>query len=184
MADKKSQESQDPAAIWVEPSRLKPWDGNPRQNDAAVPRIAESIREFGFGAPIVAQAKTERIIAGHTRLKAAMQLGLDLVPVRYLDVTDAQAMRLTVADNKLGEIAEWDNEKLVELLKGATLNDAMSMGFELSELDKLMKLDAPATQEDLEIRYQIVVSCDDEGQQAELLERFESEGLSVKALMA
>lgn len=181
MGEKKAVEA---AAIWVDPSRLKPWASNPRQNDGAVPRVMESIREFGFAAPIVAQSGTERVIVGHTRLKAALALGLTSVPVRYLDVTDAQADRLTVADNKLGEIAEWDNDKLIELLKDATLADAMSMGFELSELDKLMKLDSPAEQNDLEIRYQIVVSCDDENHQAELLERFENEGLNVKALMA
>ena len=116
MGEKKAVEA---AAIWVDPSRLKLWADNPRHNDGAVPRVMESIREFGFAAPIVAQSGTERVIAGHTRLKAALALGLTSVPVRYLDVTDAQADRLTVADNKLGEIAEWDNDKLIELLKDA-----------------------------------------------------------------
>lgn len=176
--------SKDTAAIWVDPKRLRPWVHNPRNNDVAVPRVAESIREFGFAAPIVAQAKTERVIAGHTRLKAALALGLESVPVRYLDVTDAQADRLAVADNKLGEIAEWDEVGLAKLLKDATIHEAMSMGFEPNELAKLMKVDAPAEQTDIDVRYQIVIACSDESEQAELLERFESEGLDCKALMA
>lgn len=174
------------AAVFVAIDSLVPWDQNPRNNDGAVPRVAESIREFGFGAPIVAQRSTNRVLAGHTRLKAAASLGLKEVPVRFLDLTDEQATRLTVADNKLGEIAEWDEEKLVEILRQSTLDSAMSMGFELKDLAKLM--DSGAKDDaglvgDMSVKFQILIECDSEEQQAELLERFEVDGLTCRALM-
>lgn len=107
--------SKEPAAVWVATDALRPWDKNPRRNEAAVDRVAASIQRFGFGSNIVARRSGE-IIAGHTRWLAAKKLGLVEVPVRYLDLSDADAHALAIADNKLGEIAEWDDEKLQEVM--------------------------------------------------------------------
>ena len=122
------------AAEWVAPEKLKPWVRNPRKNDLAVADVVRSIEQFGFGAPIVARRATGEIIAGHTRLKAALRLKLDRVPVRYLDVSEEDAHRLALADNKLGEIAAWDDLELGELL------DELGVvpGFEQSDLDRLL----------------------------------------------
>lgn len=62
------------AAEWISPTKLKPWRGNPRHNDATVDRVCESIRRWGFGAPLVARRENKELIAGHTRLKAAKRL--------------------------------------------------------------------------------------------------------------
>src|SRR6188472_727457 len=63
------------AAIWVNLSALHPWPNNPTKDDpASVRRVAESIKRFGFGAPLVARAENGEIIAGHTRFKAAQLL--------------------------------------------------------------------------------------------------------------
>lgn len=104
------------AAVWVEVGDLRPWGGNPRRNDAAVDQVAASIRRFGFGAPLLARKATGEIIAGHTRLKAAIKLGLQRVPVRYLDLDEAQAHAMALADNKTAEIAEWDDAALSKLM--------------------------------------------------------------------
>jgi DNA modification methylase len=131
------------AAIWVPIGDLLPWDKNPRKNDPAVEKIAESIRRFGFGAPILARANGD-VIAGHTRLKAASKLGLDRVPVRYLDLDPADARLLALADNKLGEIAEWDEALLAELLKDIDPADAALAGFGVKEIaDLLAEIDQP-----------------------------------------
>ena len=61
-------------------SDIKPYPGNPRQNDAAVDAVAASIKEFGFRQPIVVDTEGV-IICGHTRYKAAQKLGLETVPV-------------------------------------------------------------------------------------------------------
>jgi DNA modification methylase len=106
----------DPAATWIAPKLLKPWPGNPRKNDPVVPEVVASIQEFGFGTPIVARLATREIIAGHTRWKAAMKLGLERVPVRFLDLSEEKSHKLAVLDNRIGELAEWDMAPLHRLL--------------------------------------------------------------------
>lgn len=134
------------AAVWVDIRELKPWDKNPRINDAAVPSVAASIKRFGFASPIIARREDGEIIAGHTRLRAAQSLGLERVPVRYMDLDPADAHLLAIADNKLNEKAEWDDSLVTEVLSGFSLDDADLAGFDAAELDKLGKdlLDAPA----------------------------------------
>ena len=119
-----SAEQQEPAAVWLPIGDLKPWDKNPRKNDGAVASVAESIKRFGFGAPIVARLADHSIIAGHTRWLAARKLGLAQVPVRLVDLDPADAQLLALADNKLGEIAEWDDARLAQVLADLKAQDA------------------------------------------------------------
>jgi len=100
------------AAEWTDVGDLVPWEDNPRLNDSAVEKVRESIKRFGFAAPIIARQADGMVIAGHTRLRAAMELGLDKVPVRWMDLDPADARMLALADNKLGEVAEWDDDLL------------------------------------------------------------------------
>lgn len=89
-------------------SELKPYEKNPRKNDAAVSAVANSIREFGFKVPVVID-KDGVIVAGHTRYKAALSLGLQKIPcVVADDLTSEQVKAFRLADNKVGEIAELD----------------------------------------------------------------------------
>jgi len=104
------------AATWEAIDSLTPWDKNPRKNDHAVQTVADSIRRFGFGSPIIARTADRVVIGGHTRLKAAQSLGMDKVPVRFLDLDPAEAAALALADNKLGELAEWDDEAVADIL--------------------------------------------------------------------
>ena len=91
---------------------ITPYERNPRLNDNAVAAVAESLRQFGFRQPIVVD-EAGVIIAGHTRWKAAKQLELDKVPVHVAtDLTEAQVRAYRIADNKTGELAEWDMEIL------------------------------------------------------------------------
>jgi len=106
------------AAVWVGIGDLVPWADNPRINSDAVAAVVESIRRFGFSSPIIARTADSQVIAGHTRLEAARTLGLEKVPVRFLDLDPADAKLLAVADNRLGEVAEWDEEGLAGILKG------------------------------------------------------------------
>lgn len=109
--------TKEPAAQYVALADLKRWDRNPRVNDPAVQAVVDSIRRFGFGAPILARKTDGEIIAGHTRIKAAVKLGLTEVPVRYLDLTATEAHALALADNRVGEIAEWDDDALADVLR-------------------------------------------------------------------
>lgn len=104
------------AAVWEDINVLVPWSDNPRHNQSAIQSVADSIKRFGFASPIIAREADKMIIAGHTRLEAAKSLGLDRVPVRYLDLDPADAKMLALADNKVGEIADWDDTKLKSVL--------------------------------------------------------------------
>lgn len=110
---------------------LTPYENNPRYNDAAVDAVAESIRQFGFKVPIVID-KDGVIIAGHTRLKAALKLGLATAPcVVADDLTPEQAKAFRLADNKTGELADWDLDKLTAELDGIADIDMTGFGFAL-----------------------------------------------------
>lgn len=113
---------------------LIPYDNNPRKNDEAVDYVANSIKEFGFKMPIVVD-RGEVIIAGHTRLKASKKLGLKEVPVVVADdLTDEQVKALRLADNKVGEIAEWDFSMLEEELADLDI-DMEQFGFDTETFD-------------------------------------------------
>lgn len=112
------------AAVWVDRSSLTPWADNPRDNDEAVAKVAASIRRFGFGSPIIARTADSMVIAGHTRLKAAESLGIDRVPVRFLDLDPTDSRLLALVDNKAGEIADWNDDGLRAVLEALAAEDA------------------------------------------------------------
>ena len=106
---------------------LIPYARNAKQHsDAQVAQIAASIREFGWGAPILVDGQNN-VIAGHGRLLAARKLGLAEVPVVPMDhLTDTQRRALILADNKIGENASWEDELL-----GIELAELKEAGFDL-----------------------------------------------------
>lgn len=120
--------------------RVKPYEKNPRINDAAVDAVAESIRQFGFRQPIVVDAEGV-IVCGHTRWKAALKLGLTEVPVHVAkDLSPEKIKAYRIADNKSSELAAWDLELLpIELadLQGMDFNLEL-IGFGKDELAKLL----------------------------------------------
>src|SRR5207244_12636247 len=79
---------------------IRPYENNPRVNDPAVDAVAASIRQFGFRQPIVVDEQGV-IVAGHTRYKAALKLGLETVPVHVAKgITPAQLKAYRIADNQ------------------------------------------------------------------------------------
>jgi DNA modification methylase len=110
---------------------VKAYERNPRNNEAAVEAVAHSIKTYGFRQPIVVDG-SGTIICGHTRLKAALSLGMTEVPVHVArDLSPEQVKALRIADNKLHELATWDNALLaVELDELADLGvDVGLLGF-------------------------------------------------------
>ena len=130
--------------------KVIPYARNPRRNDAAVAAVAASIREFGFRQPIVVDEDLT-VLVGHTRLKAAQSLGLAKVPVHIAKgLTESQRKAYRIADNKLSELAVWDDEMLaLELvdLQNASY-DLTLTGFGEEEIKKLEAM-ANATTEGL-----------------------------------
>ena len=127
---------------------IRPYEQNPRINDEAVDAVAASIREFGFRQPIVVDTD-DVIVCGHTRWKAAKNLGLEEVPVHVAkDLTPAQIRAYRLADNKSAEIATWNYDLLP-----IELGELQAMEFDLDLLgfsqDELAKLLDPGVQEGL-----------------------------------
>lgn len=120
-------------------SSLLPYKDNPRDNAAAISSVANSIKEFGFIVPIV--ANTDGVIAaGHTRYEAAKLLGYEQVPVIIADhLTEAQLRAFRVIDNKVSELSAWNFDLLSAEIQqiqrdGLTLQD---FGYTNGELDCL-----------------------------------------------
>lgn len=120
---------------WEPIKSIRPYEKNPRRNDEAVDAVAASIREFGWQQPIVVD-KDGVIIAGHTRYKAAKKLNCDTVPVVVADdLTEDQVKAYRLADNKTGELAEWDIALLGEELAGIDL-DMTQFGFDGEKIEE------------------------------------------------
>ena len=119
---------------------LKPDPTNPRRHSKKqLQQIAESIRAFGFNVPILVD-RDGNVIAGHGRLLACRELGVTEVATLCLDhLTPAQAGAFMIADNRLTEIATWDDRLLAEHLRDLSLSgldfDIEVTGFEIGEID-------------------------------------------------
>lgn len=110
-------------------SELTPYEKNPRRNDDAVQYVAASIKEFGFKVPIVVD-RDGVVVSGHTRLKAAKQLGMEEVPCIVADdLTPEQIKAFRLADNKVSEKSGWDFALLEAELEELFDFDMESFGF-------------------------------------------------------
>lgn len=124
--------------------KIIPYARNPRRNEHAVAKVAGSIKEFGWQQPIVVDTDYV-VVAGHTRLLAAQQLGMLEIPVKIADdLTPAQIKAYRLADNRTHEEAEWIDELLaIELGEIRDMGyDLDITGFDPDELDKLLAGDA------------------------------------------
>lgn len=179
------------AATWEAIDSLTPWDRNPRRNDHAVEQVAHSIARFGFGSPILARASDRVIIGGHTRYKAAQRLGLDKVPVRFLDLDPAEAAALALADNKLGELAEWDDAAVAEILgeleaQGAPIDGLGWDDEELRQLlgDEVKSEHQEAESEVIQDKWEVLVIVDGEEEQARAIQWIEEGGFKCQPLIS
>jgi hypothetical protein len=201
------------AAVWVELSKLVPWVKNPRKNDPAVPGIVRSIIRWGFGNPLLVRTENGEVIAGHTRIKAVRQLKRDwsaassetrskwhpeavliaetldpLLPVRYRDLSEKEAHLLALADNKTGELAEWDDAAVEKALRDCSLSDITDAGWTGDDLEKLtdsiLGIDGKSPKAvKLDETYQVVIECNGEDEQVEVIEWAQSKGIKCRALI-
>jgi DNA modification methylase len=119
---------------------IRPYENNPRWNEAGVDAVAASIRAFGFRQPLVVD-EAGVILVGHTRYKAALKLGLHEVPVHVaVGLSAAQAKAYRLADNQTAQLSAWDDEKLVlELAQLREMDFDLGLtGFSSEELMKLL----------------------------------------------
>lgn len=127
----------------VEIGLIQEYENNPRINDDTVKYVARSIEKFGFKVPLVVD-RDNVIVTGHTRFRAAQELGLKTVPVIVADdLSEEQIAAFRLADNKVSMYSTWDDEKLEEELQEFADDAEMQMkefGFEdekiLHEIDE------------------------------------------------
>lgn len=125
---------------YLSPAEITPYENNPRITEQAVQAVRRSIREFGFNQPITVD-KNLVIITGHVRHQAAKLEGLEQIPVVVLaDLAPEKVAAYRLADNKLGEIAEWDEDKLSQELIQLSLSDQDMevLGFAAKEISKVL----------------------------------------------
>lgn len=135
--------------IYKSIDEIIPYKNNPRINDEAVEPVANSIKQFGFKVPIIID-NSNVIVAGHTRLKAAKQLGIDKVPCIVADdLTEEQIKAFRLADNRVSEFSSWDFEALNRELMQLNIN-MVNFGF-LEQENEETDTDVDDFFEDVEI---------------------------------
>ena len=133
----------------IAPDKVIPYARNPRVNEHAIDKVAASLKEFGWKQPIVVD-KEMVIIVGHVRHQAAKRLEMAEVPVAIAeDLTPEQVKAYRIADNRVGEESQWDDEFLAlefSDLDTAEFNTGI-LGFDESEIESIQKaLDEAATE--------------------------------------
>jgi hypothetical protein len=165
-------------------AELRPYERNPRKNDAAVGPVAESIQQYGFLVPLVITGENE-IIAGHTRYKAAKRLKLKTVPCVVADeLSPEQIKAFRLVDNKTAEFAEWDAELLpLELADIAV--DLSAFGFDLPEDGEPEEKQGGGQKEtsfNYQEQYGVIVMCESEAHQEEVYEALTGLGYDCKVV--
>lgn len=182
-------------------NQLKPYKKNARFNENAVPKVAESIRQFGFKVPIVVD-KNMVVITGHTRLEASKTLGLEKVPCIIADdLTPKQVKAFRLVDNRTSEFASWNYDLLQSELEtldidlsdfefpDLTYEDTMSA----EELESILDDDTDPTSEygkdDEESdskdfthkdEYKVEITCKNQTEQESLYYELVKRGLNVR----
>lgn len=119
----KQPKPEQPEVTYLSVDLIRTYWRNPRFCEEAVPFVVESIKRYGFNVPLVVDSK-HMIICGHTRYRAARQMGMKEVPVIVADMTEERAKQFRIADNKTSEMAKWDEAKLRdEMNQMAALGD-------------------------------------------------------------
>jgi hypothetical protein len=203
-------EHRTPGPRWIEYRKLSdiiPADRNPKQHD--LPALKRMVTRFGYTAPVLQDERTGKLVAGHGRVETLADLkssGQDppagvskdgnewLVPVvrGWASRSDTEAEAYILADNQGTILGGLDSDLASLMLADIALVDPtlpLDSGFDDAEIAKLLSSDplpdegdAP-TDNDGPMAYGVIVECDTEAQQARLLERLDSEGFSVRALM-
>lgn len=176
----------------IKTDTLVPYARNARTHtDEQVAQIMASIREFGFTNPVLID-KAGTIIAGHGRVLAATRMELSHVPcLRLSHLTDAQKRAYVIADNQLALNSGWDSEMLAVELSDLHADDfdLGLLGFDPDELAGMLGLPVdPAEQELLEpvgdLEFKVIVTVNDDEQQANLISELETKGYKCQPLMS
>lgn len=132
---------------------MRPHPRNPRRGDLAA--VRESIDVNGFFGALVVQRSTGHILAGNHRWRAARELGHEQIPVVWVDVDDATALRILLADNRTSDLGSYDDEALAGLLQAVSgdTGSLLGTGYDDEALDGLLASLVPPDGEDWEAAF-------------------------------
>jgi len=161
---------------------LRPNRANVRRHsEVNLKAIKASLRQFGQQKPIVVDSRGV-VIAGNGTLEAARQLGWTHIAAVESELTGKDRTAYAIADNRTGELAEWDEDILAEHLKAI---GKIEVGFSKDAIAKLMRSveKAAAKQPDIPECFQVVIECASETHQKQLYERLTGEGMKCSLLV-
>lgn len=153
--------------------------------------VRASLQEFGQVQVLVVESGTGRVIGGNCTLGECRALGMEEVMVCEVDLHGKDAGRLAAVLNRSAELAGWDDDALADLFRYLG-DDALNLGWSEEELEALLAppeppqppgADSPDQSDLLEDKFRILVECATEGEQLNLLDRFEKEGIRCRAYM-
>lgn len=170
--------------------RLNPLPGNPRKGD--VDAVARSYATFGQRKPIVARREGDGgiVLAGNHQLAAATKLGWAEIAVVWVDDDDLTAKAFALADNHVGDLGDYDDALLADMLSAVAADEALLAATAYSETDlaKLLGTDEFPGGEDqsdqLVSSWSVVVTCRDEADQLGLIRKLNEEGRECRALVS
>ena len=161
-------------------------------NHGDVDAIKKSLAVNGWYGSVVANLSTKHILAGNHRVMAAKALGWETVPVQWVDVTPEEELRILVVDNRTTRIGQDDTTKITDILAELS-NTPIGLdgtGYSADDLDALIDSltatgeQADSQEQEIPETYSILIECDNEIQQAELLDRFTEDGLKCRSLIS
>ena len=168
---------------YVAADSLRVNERNPRRKmtPEEEKQLTESLRRFGVVDPIIANQNAERanvIIGGHQRLQVARALGIDKVPVLFLDLDEEQERELNIRLNR--SVSDWD----WEILRTFDRSLLQQIGFAEAELRKYLEAADEAAKEGLSFTrsFEVVVECDDEAEQRRVFESLSEQGMKCRTL--
>ena len=170
----------------VDCDKLIPNPKNPNTHQKKqIELLGKIIKHQGWRVPITVSNRSGFIVRGHGRLEAALMTGINAVPIDYQDYeNEAMEWADLIADNRLSELSETDEDKLDTLM--AEISE-LDIDLELTGYDDI-NIDRKSNTETGEsvlgdVEYQLIIDCDSEKHQTKLLDRFEKEGLKCRPLM-
>lgn len=161
-----------------------PYKGNPRNNKEAIDKVAGAIKEFGFNVPITID-ENDVVVTGHTRLLASKKLGLTKVPtITLTGLSDEQIQAFRVADNKVSEFSEWNEDLLIQELSEIESIDMSIFGFDdiESELEEELEDDETPKTMYLDDKDIIAIECDSEEELELTFMKLQEEGYNCRIL--
>lgn len=170
------------------------WRTHPKaQQDA----LAGTLDDLGIIDDVIVNKRTSdewkdqkgvpTIVDGHLRVRLAIKNGEKTIPVKYVDLTPRQENLALATIDPIAALATTDTEALKQLIRNTNATDARVLKFieEMTEKEGLIKkaYEGYDQSEELKSNYQLLVKCENEQQQLELIEEFTERGLHCRALI-